>query len=83
MKQLYRSYGESTDIFKDLENRFPSYIKLESIGKTWEKRDINLITISKDIKTAHTRPALFFTVVIKGVPLCSNWTYGSCLPNVE
>ena len=64
MKQLYRSYNESTDIFKDLENRYSNYIKLESIGKTWEKRDINLITISKDIKTAHTRPALFFTGTI-------------------
>ena len=64
MKQLYRSYNESTDIFKDLENKYSKYIKLESIGKTWEKRDINLITISKDIKTAHTRPALFFTGTI-------------------
>ncbi len=64
MKQLYRSYNESTDIFKDLENKYSNYIKLESIGKTWEKRDINLITISKDIKTAHTRPALFFTGTI-------------------
>ena len=64
MKQLYRSYSESTDIFKDLENKYSNYIKLESIGQTWEKRDINLITISKDIKTAHTRPALFFTGTI-------------------
>jgi carboxypeptidase T len=64
LKQLYRSYNESTDIFKDLENKYSKYIKLESIGKTWEKRDINLITISKDIKTAHTRPALFFTGTI-------------------
>jgi predicted deacylase len=64
LKQLYRSYNESTDIFKDLENRHPNNIKLESIGKTWEKRDINLVTISKDIKTAHTRPALFFTGTI-------------------
>ena len=64
MKQLYRSYNESTDIFKDLENKYSNYIKLESIGKTWEKRDINLITISKDIKTAHERPALFFTGTI-------------------
>ncbi len=64
MKQLYRSYSESTNIFKNLENKYSNYIKLESIGKTWEKRDINLITISKDIKTAHTRPALFYTGTI-------------------
>ena len=64
MKQLYRSYNESTEIFKDLEDKYSKYFKLESIGKTWEKRDINLITISKDIKTADTRPALFFTGTI-------------------
>jgi len=64
LKQLYRSYEESTHIFKELESRYPQYIHLESIGETWEKRDINLITISKDIKTAHTRPALFFTGTI-------------------
>lgn len=64
MKQLYRSYDESTEIFKDLEKKYSKYFKLESIGKTWEKRDINLITISKDIDTADERPALFFTGTI-------------------
>lgn len=64
MKQLYRSYAQSTEIFKDLEKKYPKYIKLESIGRTWEKRDINLITISKDIQTASTRPALFYTGTI-------------------
>lgn len=64
MKQLYRSYDESTAIFKDLQERFPAHFSLESIGQTWEKRDINLITISKDIKTANKRPALFFTGTI-------------------
>lgn len=64
MKQLYRSYEESTQIFKELQKRFPKYFTLESIGQTWEQRDINLITISKDIKTAHERPALFYTGTI-------------------
>ena len=64
MKQLYRSYDESTKIFKDLQEKYSNYFKLESIGQTWEKRDINLITISKDIKTAEKRPALFFTGTI-------------------
>lgn len=64
MKQLYRSYDESTNIFKDLEKKYSKYFSLESIGQTWEKRDINLITISKDIKTAHERPALFYTGTI-------------------
>ena len=52
MKRLYRSYSESTNIFKELEAKYPNYFKIESIGNTWENREINLITISKDIKTA-------------------------------
>ncbi|RXJ98420.1 peptidase [Arcobacter sp. CECT 8986] len=64
MKKLYRNYNQSTEIFKDFQNRFPNNIKLESIGKTWEQRDINLITISSDIKTADSKPALFFTGTI-------------------
>lgn len=64
MKHLYRSYSDSTNIFKGLEKRFPNNFKLESIGQTWEKREINLITISNDIHTADQRPALFFTGTI-------------------
>lgn len=64
MKQLYRSYEESTQIFKDLEKKYPNFFKLESIGKTWENRDINLITISRDIKSSKKRPALFYTGTI-------------------
>lgn len=64
MKQLYRSYDESTEIFKQFQDKYPNYFKMESIGKTWEKRDINLITISKDIKSADSNPALFFTGTI-------------------
>jgi len=64
LKQLYRSYSESTDIFKKLQSQYPNNIKLESIGETWEKREINLITISKDLKNADKKPALFFTGTI-------------------
>ncbi len=64
MKQLYRSYEESTKIFRDYATKYPEHIKLESIGETWEKRDINLVTISRDIKNAQTKPALFFTGTI-------------------
>ncbi|MCP4970772.1 MAG: zinc carboxypeptidase [Arcobacter sp.] len=64
MKQLYRSYSESTLIFKQLENSYPNYFKIESIGKTWEQRDINLITLSNNINNADKKPALFFTGTI-------------------
>ncbi len=61
MKQLYRSYEESTKIFQHYEKEYPNFFRLHSIGETWEKREINLITISKDIKNADSKPALFFT----------------------
>ncbi len=64
MKQLYRSYEQSTNIFNDYAKKYNKHFKIESIGKTWEKRDINLLTISQDINTAHTKPALFFTGTI-------------------
>ena len=64
MKQLYRSYDESTEIFNYLQKQYPQNLKIESIGKTWEKRDIELITISNDIKNAHKKPALFYTGTI-------------------
>ncbi|WP_320033958.1 M14 family zinc carboxypeptidase [Halarcobacter sp.] len=64
MKQLYRSYEESTNIFKEYQEKYPNNIKIESIGHTWEKREINLITISGDIKNADSKPALFYTGTI-------------------
>ncbi|NQY25126.1 MAG: peptidase [Campylobacteraceae bacterium] len=64
MKQLYRSYAQSTEIFTKYAKDYEKHFTLETIGKTWEKRDINLITISSDIKNAHKKPALFFTGTI-------------------
>jgi len=64
LKRLYRSYKESTNIFNDLQEKYPNNFKIESIGQTWEKREIYLITLSKDIKKAHTKPALFYTGTI-------------------
>ena len=64
MKQLYRSYNESTEIFLRYAKQYPNLIKLESIGQTWEKRDINLVTISNDIINSNSKPALFFTGTI-------------------
>jgi len=64
LKQLYRSYEESSNLFKNYEKVYPGLIKVESIGQTWEKREINLITISNDVNKAHTLPALFFAGTI-------------------
>ena len=64
MKQLYRSYEDSIKIFKDYAKKYKNNFKIQSIGKTYEERDIYLITISDDIKTANKKPALFFTGTI-------------------
>jgi predicted deacylase len=64
LKQLYRSYEESTALFKNFEKVFPNLIKVESIGQTWEKREINLITISSNINTSDSFPALFYSGTI-------------------
>jgi hypothetical protein len=64
LKQLYRSYEESTEIFNKFQEIYSDNFKIESIGKTWEQRDINLITISKNINSADNNPALFFTGTI-------------------
>ena len=38
-------YSDSIRLMKSLENDFPDVIKLSSIGKSFEGRNINLITL--------------------------------------
>ena len=64
MKQLYHSYSEAIEIFEDLKRKRGDIFDLEVIGQTWEQRDIIAVTITNDITTAHTKPALFFTGTI-------------------
>ncbi len=64
MKYLYHSYQETVDLFHDLARHHPHHIRVETIGETWEKRDIILVTISADIATADEKPALFYTGTI-------------------
>jgi len=64
VKQLYSSYDESCALFYSLEALYPEHVRIEVIGQTWEKRDLIVVTLSQDINTAHTRPALFFTGTI-------------------
>ena len=42
----------------------PNLFKVESIGKTWEDRDIIAVTVTKNIKTNKDKPALFYTGTI-------------------
>ncbi len=64
MKYLYHSYPETVEFFKELATEYSDYVKVESIGETWEKREIILVTISSNIAVADEKPALFYTGTI-------------------
>ncbi|MEA3544694.1 MAG: M14 family zinc carboxypeptidase, partial [Thermodesulfobacteriota bacterium] len=64
MKYLYHSYSETVEFFNQLSREYADYVKVESIGETWEKREIILVTISTNIAVADEKPALFYTGTI-------------------
>ena len=64
MKQLYISYDEATKFLLEAQKKYPDFIKVESIGKTWEERDIYLATLSFNVKEADKKPALLYTGTI-------------------
>jgi hypothetical protein len=64
MKHLYHSYQNTVDFFTSLAQQHPQHVRVESIGKTWEQREIVLVTISGDISSADSKPALFYTGTI-------------------
>ncbi|MDA3908959.1 MAG: M14 family zinc carboxypeptidase, partial [Sulfurimonas sp.] len=64
MRQQYSSYTECVDFFKSAQISNPDLFKVESIGKTWEDRDIIAVSITKNIDTHLDKPALFFTGTI-------------------
>ncbi len=64
MREQYTSYNECVDFFKSAQKTYPDLIKVESIGKTWEDRDIIAVSITKNIKTDKDKPALFYTGTI-------------------
>ncbi len=39
-------------------------VRVQSIGTTWEEREIKLVTLSLDLNTADQKPALFYTGTI-------------------
>jgi hypothetical protein len=64
LKQLYHSYDEMIELFKNLQRRRPDLFSVETIGETWEKREIIAVTICRDVERAHEKPALFYTGTI-------------------
>ncbi len=61
MKNQYMSYDESLNFLYEMEKSYPSLIKIEKIGTTYEGRDIVLAKISKDVERADEKPAMLFT----------------------
>ena len=64
MKNQYISYSEGIELLKNYENQFPNIVKIQTIGKTHEDRDIILATLSLDVRNADEKPALLFTGTI-------------------
>jgi hypothetical protein len=64
LRQQYTSYNECVDFFKSAQKSNPNLFKVESIGTTWEDRDIIAVTITKNVKTNKNKPALFYTGTI-------------------
>ena len=64
IKQLYRSYQDAVDILEGLAQEYPQMVRVQTIGTTWEEREIKLVTLSLDLNSADQKPALFYTGTI-------------------
>ncbi len=61
MKQQYKSYQETVDFLKECVRLYPNIITTQSIGTTWEGREIILAKISLNVENADLKPALLYT----------------------
>lgn len=61
MKNQYMSYNESLNFLYKMEKSHPDLIEIIKIGITYEKRDIVLVKISKNVKAADEKPAMLYT----------------------
>ena len=64
MRQQYSSYDECIDFFKAAEKNYPDLFRVETIGTTWEDRDIIVVTVSNGMESVDSKPALFYTGTI-------------------
>jgi len=64
MKFIYKSYEDTVEFLKNCVKEYPHLIKIESIGKTHEQREIYLATVSMDVEFADLKPALLYTGTI-------------------
>ncbi len=64
MKNQYISYNQGIELLEKYSKMYPEVLKVETIGKTQEDRDIVLATLSLHVRDADTKPALLFTGTI-------------------
>ena len=64
MRQQYSSYDECVAFFQEAEKSRPDLFQVQSIGKTWEGRDILAVSITKNVASHLEKPALFYTGTI-------------------
>ncbi|ALM89710.1 MULTISPECIES: M14 family metallopeptidase [Alteromonas] len=64
MKKQYTSYQETMAFLEQAQEKYPELIRVHSIGTTWEGRPIMMATLSANIETADSKPALLFTGTI-------------------
>ena len=64
MKQQYKSYTQTCNFLQECVKKHPDLITIQSIGKTWENRDILLATISLNVENADLKPAMLYTGTI-------------------
>jgi len=64
LREQYTSYKECVDFFESAQKTNPNLFKVETIGQTWENRDIIAVSITKDVESNKEKPALFYTGTI-------------------
>ena len=64
MRQQYSSYDECVEFFKSAQKTNPNLFKVESIGTTWEDREIIAVSITKGVKNHLDKPAMLYTGTI-------------------
>ncbi len=61
MKQQYKTYEQGLEFLDNMASKYPNMVSVQTIGQTWEQREIKLAIITSDIKNEAKKPALLYT----------------------
>jgi len=64
MREQYSSYSECVAFFKEAERKNPHLFQVQTIGTTWEEREIIAVSVTKNVQKNKDKPALFYTGTI-------------------